>query len=110
MNRCRNTFIPKLLRKSKNNYPEQRKRYTTFFCNPGCKKTQFQEAPYTSRELEQMYSWAGNDKKQLIREFKRAHTRYRKSMKNSFYTPGFPNKTRKRLQKQGALSGCVVGL
>jgi hypothetical protein len=83
------------------------------FCNPGCVGTVFQEAEFSDADLEKMYEWAGDNKDTLIKEMKKSRKNLRKGrktiLKDNFYHK-FDSKTKKRLIKEGALSGCIVGL
>ncbi len=88
---------------------QQIRAHINMFCNPQCVGTAFQTIPYTNEDLDKMYNWAGNNKQSLIAEMTRANKKYRKNMKNGFYNK-INAKTRKQLMKEGALSGCVVGL
>jgi uncharacterized protein (UPF0335 family) len=60
-----------------------------------------------------MYEWAGDNKASLIEEMKKNRKTLKKGrktiLKDNFYH-AFDAKTKKRLIKEGALSGCVVGL
>lgn len=83
------------------------------FCNLGCVGTEFQEAEFSDADLEKMYEWAGDNKAALIKEMKKSRKNLRKGrktiLKDNFYHK-FDPKTKKRLIKEGALSGCIVGL
>jgi hypothetical protein len=83
------------------------------FCNPGCVGTPMQEAEYSDKELEKMYEWAGDNKASLIKEMKKTRKKLRKGrktiLKDNFYHK-FDAKTKKQIIKEGALSGCTVGL
>ena len=83
------------------------------FCNPGCVGTLYQETELSDADLEKMYEWAGDNKASIIEEMKKTRKRLRKGrktiLKDNFYHT-FDEKTKKRLIKEGALSGCVVGL
>ena len=82
------------------------------FCNPGCIGTLYQ-AELSDADLEKMYEWAGDNKASLIEEMKKTRKNLRKRgkpiLKDNFLHT-FDAKTKKRLIKEGALSGCVVGL
>ena len=82
------------------------------FCNPGCVGTLYQ-AELSDADLEKMYEWAGDNKASLIEEMKKTRKNLRKRgkpiLKDNFLHT-FDAKTKKRLIKEGALSGCVVGL
>ena len=83
------------------------------FCNPGCVGTPMQEAEFSDKELEKMFEWAGDGKDFFIEGMKKTRKRLRKGrktiLKDNFYHK-FDAKTKKRLIKEGALSGCTVGL
>lgn len=83
------------------------------FCNPGCVGTLYQEAELSDADLEKMYGWAGDNKATLIEEMKKTRKNLRKKgktiLKDNFLNT-FDPKTKKLLIKEGALSGCVVGL
>lgn len=83
------------------------------FCNPGCVGTPMQETEYSDKDLEKMYKWAGDNKVSLIEEMKKTRKRLRRGrktiLKDNFYHK-FDAKTKKRLIKEGALSGCIIGL
>ena len=89
--------------------------YINNFCNPGCVGTQFQEAEYSDADLEKKFDWCENNcnKKEAIENFKKTRKTLKKGrktiLKDNFYH-AFDAKTKKRLIKEGALSGCVVGL
>lgn len=83
------------------------------FCNPGCVGTLLQETDLSDVDLEKMFEWAGDNKATLIKDMKKTRKNLRKGrktiLKDNFYHAVDP-KTKKRLIKEGALSGCVVGL
>lgn len=83
------------------------------FCNPGCVGTLFQETELSETDLEKMFEWAGDNKSTLIKDIKKTRKNLRKGrktiLKDNFYH-AFDAKTKKRLIKEGALSGCAVGL
>lgn len=72
-----------------------------------------QEAEYSDKDLEKLFEWAGDGKTSLIKEMKKTRKRLRKGrktiLKDNFYHK-FDAKTKKKLIKEGALSGCAVGL
>jgi hypothetical protein len=82
------------------------------FCNPGCVGTVYQ-AELSDADLEKMYEWVGDNKDSFIEEMKKTRKNLRKKgktiLKDNFFHK-FDPKTKKRLIKEGALSGCVVGL
>jgi hypothetical protein len=82
------------------------------FCNPGCVGTLYQEAELSDADYEKMYGWAGDNKASLIKEMKKTRKTLKKGkiiLKDNFYHT-FDANTKKLLIKEGALSGCVVGL
>jgi hypothetical protein len=82
-------------------------------CNPGCVGTIFQEAELSDADYEKMFYWVRDNKAKIIKEMKKNRKTLKKGnktmLKDSFYYK-FDPKTKKRLIKEGALSGCVVGL
>jgi hypothetical protein len=98
---------------SKTEYKQRIDENSKLFCNPGCVGTLYQEAELSDADYEKMYGWAGVNKASTIEEMKKTRKRLRKGrktiLKDNFYHT-FDEKTKKRLIKEGALSGCVVGL
>jgi hypothetical protein len=98
---------------SKTEYKQRIDENSKIFCNPGCVGTLYQETELSDADLEKLYEWAGNNKASMIKEMKKTQKRLRKGrktiLKDNFYHT-FDEKTKKRLIKEGALSGCVVGL
>jgi hypothetical protein len=83
------------------------------FCNPGCVGTLFQETELSETDLKKMFEWAGDNESTLIKDIKKTRKNLRKGrktiLKDNFYHAVDP-KTKKRLIKEGALSGCIIGL
>lgn len=110
-------FWEDLLKIQKQNIKKQNKQRidetSKQFCNPGCTGTPMQEAEYSDKDLEKLFEWAGDGKEFFIVEMKKTRKRLRKGrktiLKDNFYHK-FDSKTKKRLIKEGALSGCVVRL
>jgi len=98
---------------SKTEYKQRIDENSKLFCNPGCVGTLYQEAELSDADYEKMYGWAGVNKASTIEEMKKTRKRLHKGrktiLKDNFYHT-FDEKTKKRLIKEGALSGCVVGL
>jgi hypothetical protein len=93
------------------------KSFTNVFCNPGCVGTAFQEDVDFDTFVDDLCkpnSCNKNKKKDLVKMFKDSRKEMLKGQKkilghDSFYH-AFDKKTKKRLIKDGALSGCIVGL
>jgi hypothetical protein len=98
---------------SKTEYKQRIDENSKIFCNPGCVGTLYQETELSDADLEKLYEWAGDNKASIIEEMKKTRKKLRKGrktiLKDNFYHT-FDEKTKKRLIKEGALSGCVVGL
>ena len=110
-------FWEKMLRVQKANLRKTKDKQkidemSKMFCNPGCVGTLYQ-AELSDADYEKMYEWAGDNKASLIEEMKKNRKTLKKGrktiLKDNFYH-AFDAKTKKRLIKEGALSGCVVGL
>ncbi len=83
------------------------------FCNPGCLETAFQEDVDFNKLMDSCKKKDGCDKKPIVAELKKTRKQLirgsKHMLKDDFYH-AFDPKTKDRLIKQGALSGCVVGL
>lgn len=91
------------------------------FCNPGCRGTGFQEASYSKSELDKMFTTNTFDGKPIARKDQQMHIKkyvnIRKTLRNknkkildadNFYHK-FDPKTKTKLKKHGAISGCSYG-
>lgn len=82
------------------------------FCNPGCLETAFQE-DVDFDKLMDFCKKDGCNKKLIVAELKKTRKQLIRGskhiLKDDFYH-AFDPKTKARLIKQGALSGCIVGL
>ena len=87
--------------------------YIKTFCNPGCLETAFQEDVDFNKLTDFCKKKDGCDKKPMVAELKKTRKQLIRGskhiLKDDFYH-AFDPKTKARLIKQGALSGCVVGL
>jgi hypothetical protein len=83
------------------------------FCNPGCLETAFQEDVDFDKLMDFCKKKDGCNKKLIVAELKKTRKQLirgsKHMLKDDFYHK-FDPKTKARLIKQGALSGCVVGL
>ncbi len=102
------------------NKTEKQRRWrdlTKLFCNPGCLGTLYEEDIDFEKYVNDLCKeWGGSckDKKRLIEEYKNTRKDIMKGSKtvlgkDRFYH-AFDNKTKKRLIKDGALSGCTLGI
>ena len=88
---------------------------TNTFCNPDCLGTTFQEDIDFDKFVDDLLKKSPDkEKKELVKRLKTARKNMIKGRKkilgdDSFYH-AFDKKTKKKLIKDGALSGCVVGL
>ena len=91
------------------------KTHTNTFCNPDCLGTTFQEDIDFDKFVDDLLKKSPDkEKKELVKRLKTARKNMIKGRKkilgdDSFYH-AFDKKTKKKLIKDGALSGCVVGL
>ncbi len=92
------------------------KSFTNIFCNPDCVGTAFQEDIDFDKFVHDLCkpNNCKNKNKDLVKLLKDSRKQMLKGRKkllgdNSFYY-AFDKKTKKRLIKDGALSGCIVGL
>ena len=91
------------------------KTHTNTFCNPDCLGTTFQEDIDFDKFVNDLLKKSPDkEKKELVKRLKTARKNMIKGRKkilgdDSFYH-AFDKKTKKKLIKDGALSGCVVGL
>ena len=87
--------------------------YIKTWCNPGCLETAFQEDVDFDKLMDFCKKKDGCDKKLVVALLKKTRKQLIRGskhiLKDDFYH-AFDPKTKVRLIKQGALSGCIVGL
>lgn len=93
---------------------QRTKFFINTFCNPGCLGTTFQEDADFDKIVDDLPDSSPTLKKKTVKLLKTARKQMLKGRKkllgdDSFYH-AFDKKTKKRLIKDGALSGCIVGL
>jgi len=90
---------------------EKKEEYRKFFCNPGCKHTVFEAGPANklsntfAKSLKKKNKNSNLTNYQLSRR-KELFGKNTNILEDSFYK-GLDAKTRKKLKKHGAISGCM---
>ena len=89
---------------------EKKEEYRKFFCNPGCKHTVFESGPANKLSNSFTKSLKKNKKSNLtnyqLERRKELFGKNKNILEDSFYK-GLDAKTRKKLKKHGAISGCM---
>ena len=88
---------------------EKKEEYRKFFCNPGCKNTVFEAGP--SNKLTSAFTKSLKKKESNLTNYqlsrrKELFGKNKNVLEDSFYK-GLDAKTRKKLKKHGAISGCM---
>ena len=88
---------------------EKKEEYRKFFCNPGCKNTVFEAGP--ANKLTSSFTKSLKKKKSNLTNYqlsrrKELFGKNKNILDDSFYK-GLDAKTRKKLKKHGAISGCM---
>lgn len=101
---------------TKTDKKQKTKSFTNLFCNPGCLGTAFQEDIDFDKYVDDLCKKPNGCKNKkgfvkLLKNTRKETLNGRKKLlgDDSFYH-SFDKKTKKRLLKNGALSGCIVGL
>jgi hypothetical protein len=90
---------------------EKKEEYRKFFCNPGCKHTVFESGPANKlsnsfkKSLKKKNKASNLSNYQLSRR-KELFGKNKNILEDNFYK-GLDAKTRKKLKKHGAISGCM---
>jgi len=88
---------------------EKKEEYRKYFCNPGCKHTVFEAGP--SNKLTNAFAKSLKTKESNLTNYqlsrrKELFGKNKNVLEDSFYKKLDP-KTRKKLKKHGAISGCM---
>ena len=90
---------------------EKKEEYRKFFCNPGCKNTVFESGPANKLPKAFAKSLKGKNKTSNLTNYhlsrrKELFGKNKTVLEDSFYK-GLDPKTRKKMKKHGAISGCM---